>query len=173
MLKTLDLQICSELLKNSKVSDRELARKLGVSQPTITRRRAKLERIQVIREYTFIPDFPKLGYHILAITLLKYSPDLDMKQIQEIRKKAQALVKGAPLEMVMAERGSGLDYDGMVMSDCPEGNCSPCTTLQYCLASFRRTILYIGYNFFRLAKIALSSCCLASVCISWESVSHA
>jgi DNA-binding Lrp family transcriptional regulator len=116
VLKVLDRQICSELLKNSKNSDRELARKLGVSQPTITRRRAKLERTRVIKEYTFIPDFPKLGYHILAITFLKYSPDIDMKQIQEIRKKAQVLVKDAPMEMVMAERGIGLDYDGMVMS---------------------------------------------------------
>jgi DNA-binding Lrp family transcriptional regulator len=43
-LKDVDLKILSELMKNSKASDRQLAKKIGVSQPTVTRRRARLER---------------------------------------------------------------------------------------------------------------------------------
>jgi len=42
-LKVIDYKILFELTKNSKISDRKLAKKVGVSQPTITRRRAKLE----------------------------------------------------------------------------------------------------------------------------------
>ena len=69
-LKDVDLKILSELMKNSKVSDRQLAKKIGVSQPTVTRRRARLE-IEVIDGYTAIPKWEKLGYEILAVTLVK------------------------------------------------------------------------------------------------------
>ncbi len=57
-------------MKNSKISDRALAKIAGVSQPTVTRRRAKLEG-EVIDSYTAIPKWDKLGYEILAITLVK------------------------------------------------------------------------------------------------------
>ena len=59
-LKGIDFKILSELLKNSKMSDRKLAKKIGVSQPTVTRRRAKLEK-DVIDCYTLIPEWEKLG----------------------------------------------------------------------------------------------------------------
>lgn len=70
MLKNIDLNILSELMKHSKISDRKLAKKLGVSQPTITRRRARLER-EVIDGYTVVPKWERLGYEILAVTLVK------------------------------------------------------------------------------------------------------
>jgi len=44
-----------ELMKNSKRSDRELARVVRVSQPTITRMRKNLEKSGYIREYTVMP----------------------------------------------------------------------------------------------------------------------
>ncbi len=70
MLKDIDLRILSELMKNSKISDRQLAKKIGVSQPTVTRRRTRLER-EVLDGYTAIPNWEKLGYEILAVTLVK------------------------------------------------------------------------------------------------------
>ena len=68
--KDVDLKILAELMKNSKISDRKLAVMIGVSQPTVTRRRARLER-EVIDGYTLMPKWEKLGYEILAITLVK------------------------------------------------------------------------------------------------------
>ncbi len=115
-LKQLDLQILSELMKNAKASDRELSKKLDFSQATVSRRRAKLERHRIIKEYTLLPDFPKLGYHIMAITLLKYETNVSRAQVLEARKNAQEIVKASPFEMIMAERGIGMDYDGVTIS---------------------------------------------------------
>jgi len=115
-LKGLDFKILSELMKNSKLSDRQLAKKLGVSQPTVTRRRATLEKERIIREYTFIPEFPELGYHIMAITLLKYGTGIDRERVLEAREKGKEITKESPFEMVMAERGMGIDYDGVTIS---------------------------------------------------------
>jgi DNA-binding Lrp family transcriptional regulator len=38
-----------------------------VSQPTVSRMLARLEKKGVIREYTVMPDFQKLGYSVVAI----------------------------------------------------------------------------------------------------------
>jgi DNA-binding Lrp family transcriptional regulator len=115
-IKNLDVKILSELMKNSKISDRALAKKLGVSQPTVTRRRARLETTGIIKEYTFVPDFPKLGYHIMSITLFKYNTNVDLEKMDEARESAMREMKKIPPEMVIAERGIGMDYDGVAIS---------------------------------------------------------
>ena len=86
-LKPLDYKILFELMKNAKRSDREIAKKMGVSQATVSRRRTFLEK-ELIDGYTAIPKWEKLGYEILAITLIKYKPILGSKETYEaVRKK--------------------------------------------------------------------------------------
>jgi len=62
------MQLLQELMKNSKRSDRDLAKLLGVSQPTLTRMRRRLERDSYILDYTAIPNMNKLGFEIVAFT---------------------------------------------------------------------------------------------------------
>jgi DNA-binding Lrp family transcriptional regulator len=49
ILKDVELKLLSELLKDSRRSDRELAKVVGVSQLTVTRVRSKLEKSGVIK----------------------------------------------------------------------------------------------------------------------------
>jgi DNA-binding transcriptional regulator YhcF (GntR family) len=51
-LKDIETRLIAELLKNSRRSDRELAKVLRASQPTITRARRKLEKESYIREFS-------------------------------------------------------------------------------------------------------------------------
>ena len=67
-LRDVELRLISELMKNSRKSDRELAKIMGVSPSTVTRARTRLEKTGVIREYTMIPDFCALGYNIMGAT---------------------------------------------------------------------------------------------------------
>jgi DNA-binding Lrp family transcriptional regulator len=62
------MQLLQELVKNSKRSDRDLAKLLNVSQPTLTRMRKRLEKDNFILDYTAIPNMTKLGYEIIAFT---------------------------------------------------------------------------------------------------------
>jgi DNA-binding Lrp family transcriptional regulator len=62
--------LLQELMRNSKRSDRDLAKKLDVSQPTLTRMRKKLEKEGYILDYTAIPNMTKLGFEIVAFTFL-------------------------------------------------------------------------------------------------------
>jgi len=78
--------LVSELLKDSKKSDRELAKILKVSQPTVTRMRHSLVKEGVIREFTVMPDFAKLGYEIMAVTIARAKATLTPNE-QETAKK--------------------------------------------------------------------------------------
>jgi len=84
-MKDIELRLVSELMKNSRRSDRELARTLKISQPTVTRMRTRLEKEGIIKEYTMIPDFSKLGYHLIGITFIKLKKVLKPAEIEKAR----------------------------------------------------------------------------------------
>ena len=71
MKKRLMVNLLFELIKNSKRSDRKLARSLSLWPSTITRYRKKLEKDGIILEYTLIPNLQKMGYEILAFLFVK------------------------------------------------------------------------------------------------------
>ena len=109
-LKDIDYRILFELMRNSKISDRQLARKIGVSQPTVTRRRARLEK-EVIDDYTAIPKWGKLGYEILAITFVNTKSAVATKEMYDsVRKRAQKwLDNQSNVILATACRGMGVD----------------------------------------------------------------
>lgn len=73
--------ILNELLRNCKQSDRSVAEITGVSQPTVSRARQRLEKRGIIREYLAIPDYLKLGYQFGAITLANLRPEVSLKEL--------------------------------------------------------------------------------------------
>ena len=109
------MKVLSELMRNSKQSDRELAQKLGVSQPTVSRIRGKLEKEGYIKEYTMIPDFGKLGYKIMAMTFA-LTRALDKDAAEKAKKTLTDSVKNKQFEFIMLERGLGLGFDGVIVS---------------------------------------------------------
>lgn len=115
-MKDIKLKLLAELMRNSKTSDRELAGKLRVSQPTVSRVRARLEKEGYIKEYTLIPDFRKLGFEIMAVTLVKLKRELSEEDFAKIWKFANGFMKENPFAYMMATDGNGLGYDNVVIS---------------------------------------------------------
>jgi len=92
-IRDVELKLISELLKNSRRSDRDLAKAIRVSQPTVSRMIKKLKSEGVIKEYSLIPDFHKLGFEILALTFLNVQDEPTLDRLQNV---------------VMCEKGLGL-----------------------------------------------------------------
>lgn len=114
-LKDIDFTILFELMKNAKTSDRELAKKIGVFQPTVTRRRARLES-NVIDGYTAFPKWEKLGYKILTITLVKSKPVFSSKEDYEaVRKKGIGWLMNQP-SIIMGGGVEGMGMNSFVIS---------------------------------------------------------
>jgi DNA-binding Lrp family transcriptional regulator len=103
------MSLLSELLKDSKRSDRELAKVLGVSQPTVTRMRQKLLKEGLIKEFTVIPDFVEMGYEIMAITCFK------SKITEESIEKAVKSAMGKP-NIIFASSGIGMGKNEVIIS---------------------------------------------------------
>jgi DNA-binding Lrp family transcriptional regulator len=106
-MKHVELKLIAELMKNSRRSDRELAKVVGISQPTVSRLRSKLEREGVIREYTAIPDFTKLGYNLMAITLMQLKP-LSNEEIDELQKASHELNDQTHRPFLLVMDGMGI-----------------------------------------------------------------
>ena len=112
MRKGLVKKLLVELLRNSKESDRKLAKKLGVSQPTITRTRNKLEREGLIRNYTIIPDWRKLGFEIIGLTFVKMNPKVVSEEMIEKVREYASKFRNA----FFASTGEGMGMTGVIMS---------------------------------------------------------
>lgn len=99
-----------ELIKNSRRSDRDLAKVLGFSQPTVTRTRRKLEDEKYVLQYTALPDFTKLGFELVAFTFVQWLPE----------EKAKAASPYKWLEkdprVIFAAEGSGLGKNSLVVT---------------------------------------------------------
>jgi DNA-binding Lrp family transcriptional regulator len=106
-LKNIEVKLVAELMKNSRRSDRELARIIGVSQPTVSRMIKKLEQKGIIKEYTVIPDFHKLGYEIMGITSIRITDVPSKEEFEKIRKTTTELEKGAPDAALIAVNTEG------------------------------------------------------------------
>ena len=109
MRKKIAQKLLRELLKNSKQSDRALAKILKVSQPTITRTRHKLETNGMIQDYTIVPDFKKMGFELLAINFAKLRPEA---LTPEISKRASEFIAKFP-STIFASAGQGMGMNAV------------------------------------------------------------
>jgi len=114
-MKDIELRLISELLKNSRRSDRELAKVIGVSQPTVSRMIKRLEKEGYVKEYTIVPDFAKLGFEILAITFLGYK-EVSEEDIQKASKTASEILQKMYMECICIETGIGFGYQATIVS---------------------------------------------------------
>jgi DNA-binding Lrp family transcriptional regulator len=114
-LKSIDYKLLGELLKNSRRSDRELAKALGTSQPTVTRKRANIEK-NFIDGYTAIPKWEKIGFEIIAFTFVKHNIKYAKPEVREaaFRKVEEWMMKQP--NVIFAIEGQGMGWDGICVS---------------------------------------------------------
>ena len=114
-LKPIDYKLLFELMKDSHRSDRQLAKALGVSQPTVTRRRAMLEK-NYIEGYTIIPKFGKIGFELAAFTFLKSKLKQQTGQEKDAAlKKLNEWYMNQPNVLVVQD-GRGMGWDAVCVS---------------------------------------------------------
>ena len=103
------MKLLCELIKNSRRSDRDLAKILGFSQPSVSRLRKTLEK-EAILQYTAIPDFSYLGFDLIVFTFYHMKEPL-----HPLREKAEKWLKEQP-NVVFSSEGQGMEVDRVMMS---------------------------------------------------------
>lgn len=66
-----DYKIIAELQKNARVKNRDIARKLNVSQSTVSKRVRKLEGTGIIKRYTCVLNYRALGFTTVAFSFIR------------------------------------------------------------------------------------------------------
>tara|TARA_B100000315_G_C14557569_1_gene578923 strand:- start:1223 stop:1669 length:447 start_codon:yes stop_codon:yes gene_type:complete len=69
----LDKKILKEYLDNSRLSSREIAKKIGISVGTVLARIRKLEKEGIIKNYSVTLDYSKLSYEFTVVTEINVS----------------------------------------------------------------------------------------------------
>ena len=82
---------------------------MGVSQPTVTRTRTKLKKEGVIREYTVIPDWEKLGYQLAAFTFVSIPGGI------ELMNRGRECTANNP-NIILASCGEGMGMNCITVS---------------------------------------------------------
>jgi len=113
-IKKSDLKLLFEFVKNCKRSDREIAKVVGVSQPTITRKRARLVETGLIKQFTAIPSLDKIGYEIAALTFTNMKTPTN-KSLESLRNEERNWAKKHD-EIVFASTGFGMGMNGLTVS---------------------------------------------------------
>lgn len=119
--KKIDYEVLFELIKNCRRSDRELAKVVRRSQPTITRSRTKIEKEGMISDYAAIPSLENVGIEIVALTFFTIKPEeRKPKKVEgtfneEWKKKSDEFLAKYP-NVIFASTGRGLRKNAVWIS---------------------------------------------------------
>jgi hypothetical protein len=75
----------------------------------------RLQKDCIIKEYTMIPDFKKLGLTLLAVTPVKLRANLSVDAATKARTKVRQDLEQRG-GIMMLERGIGMGFDGVILS---------------------------------------------------------
>jgi len=102
-LTSREKQVLTELLKDCKTSDQEIARRLKTSRPTIFKIRERLEKKRIIKRYMPIVDFEKLNLNLQSVILYKWRDYSKTKELENTVK----FIKTLP-EVILFIKGEGM-----------------------------------------------------------------
>jgi DNA-binding Lrp family transcriptional regulator len=82
----LDQKILGVLLSDSRTSAREIGFKIGVSTSTVTTRIERMRGRKILRGFTAVVDYQKLGYELTVVTEIIVSKGKLLEMEREIAK---------------------------------------------------------------------------------------
>jgi DNA-binding Lrp family transcriptional regulator len=91
-LDAIDLNILNELQNDGRITNVELARRVGISAPPCLRRVRALEEAGLIRGYRALLDEKRLGFEVVAFAMVNLS-----SQAENDLKAFEAYVRSQPL----------------------------------------------------------------------------
>ena len=89
MLKKREKDVLLKLIRDGRKTDKQIAKELDTTQPTVTRIRQKLERDKNIIEYHARPSFKKIGLNILVITFIQWQDYSKKEELDEFIKEVK------------------------------------------------------------------------------------
>jgi len=71
-----DKEVLRQIIEHAKVPDSKIAGDIGISPQAVFKIRTKLEDLGIIKGYTPVIDFKKIGIQVLALIVIRLKPDV-------------------------------------------------------------------------------------------------
>ncbi len=122
-MDNLDNAILKSLREDSGKSIAQIARELRVPRPTVHYRIRRLKEEGVIKKYSVVPDYAKLGLPVAAFVLVSFSPNPRTSQ-RELGEKIARLagiqevhVISGQWDLLLKVRGASMEEIGRLVID--------------------------------------------------------
>ncbi len=113
------MALLQEYLKNSNRSDKEIAKALGVSQPTVSKMKKKLLEEGLVMQFSAIPDLVKMGYEIMALSFVKFNTNevynFNMKDVMKLKRRAKDWAESSPC-IIFDAKAEGMGINAVNIS---------------------------------------------------------
>lgn len=123
MLDEKDTDILEALMADSRNSTKAIAKDLGIPRATVHDRIVKMEQKGVIRKYTAVPDYAKLGLGVTAFILVQFEPENGVSQRDTADEIAllpgifEVQMISGEYDMILKVRGSSMEDVGRLVID--------------------------------------------------------
>lgn len=123
MIDDKDRELIEILRENSRLKTKDISKKVKMPRTTVHHRIKKLEEEKIIKRYTVVPDYSKIGSPVTAFILVSFLPTMDAKQ-REVAEKISRL-KGVyevhlisgEWDMLLKVRSSSMEKIGELVID--------------------------------------------------------
>jgi DNA-binding Lrp family transcriptional regulator len=118
-----DLEILDELMKDSRRSVKDIAKNVGLPRSTVHNRIQKMIETKVIKKFTVIPDYKKIGKEITAFTLINYrlGEKFSLKELEQkiaaIPEVSEAHTLSGNWDMLIKTRVSNIEDIHKLVND--------------------------------------------------------
>jgi DNA-binding Lrp family transcriptional regulator len=79
-----DKDVLRKIIGQAKIPDNEIAKGIGISPQAVFKIRNKLEHLGIIKGYSPIIDFQKIGIHVMAVLIIRFKPEVWSKYSDEM-----------------------------------------------------------------------------------------
>lgn len=123
MLDEKDSSILGKLIEDSRKTTKAIARELDIPRATVHDRIVKMEQKGVIRKFTAVPDYSKLGMGVSAFILVQFEPEGGMSQRETADEIAtipgiyEVHMISGEYDMLLKVRGASMEEIGMLVID--------------------------------------------------------
>jgi DNA-binding Lrp family transcriptional regulator len=123
MLDEKDSAILEQLIEDARRTTKAVSRNLDIPRATVHDRIVKMEQKGVIRKYTAVPDYSKLGMNVSAFILVQFEPEEGMSQretadeIATIQGIFEVHMISGEYDMLLKVRGASMEEIGHLVID--------------------------------------------------------
>ncbi|MBU7016019.1 MAG: Lrp/AsnC family transcriptional regulator [Theionarchaea archaeon] len=123
MIDDKDRELIDVLRENSRLKTKNISKMVKMPRTTVHHRIKKLEEEKIIKRYTIVPDYSKIGSPVTAFILVSFLPTMDAKQrevaekISHIKGVYEVHLISGEWDMLLKVRSSSMEKIGELVID--------------------------------------------------------